>query len=56
MNFETPDADAADQAKVADDAFEDHEPLTEEPPAEADQADAMDQQRVVPIDDAYDEE
>lgn len=52
MDFETPEADAAEQATTADDTPD--EPEYDLTPEEADPADVADQHRAVPVDDAYD--
>ena len=53
MNPETPDADAAEQARQADDLVEEDEAGLPDQPLDADPADLADQHREVPVDDAY---
>ncbi|GAA0536695.1 hypothetical protein GCM10011581_23410 [Saccharopolyspora subtropica] len=54
MDPETPEADAAEQVRPAEDVLDEEEPGTLEVPLDADPADAADQSRPVPLDDAYD--
>ena len=59
MDFETPEADAAEQARVEEPVPEDDEPAEVQggagaPDAEVDPADYADQQRVVPDEEDYD--
>lgn len=55
MDFETPEADAAEQARQDDTAVEDEEPTDlAEVSVDADPADLAEQQRVVPQDDPRD--
>jgi hypothetical protein len=53
MSPETPDADAAEQARQADELVEEDESAPADRPLDADPADLADQQREVPVDDAY---
>lgn len=53
MNPETPDADAAEQARQADELPEENEVAPTDRPLDADPADLVDQHREEPLDDAY---
>jgi hypothetical protein len=60
MNFETPEADAAEQSQQVDERFDEDEPTTETPEiapievTDADPADVAEQHRIVPDNDSYD--
>jgi hypothetical protein len=54
MNPETPEADAAEQARQAEEVPNDEELESIEVPLDADPADLADQHRAVPVDDSYD--
>ncbi|MER6992627.1 hypothetical protein ABT337_21430 [Saccharopolyspora hirsuta] len=54
MSPETPEADAVEQARQAEELVEDEESEQVEVPLDADPADLADQHREVPIDDSYD--
>lgn len=51
---ETPEADAAEQARNAGEPIPAEEPEPAEAPLDADPADVVEQHRVVPVDDSYD--
>jgi hypothetical protein len=53
MDPETPEADAAEQARQAEDVLDDEEPEAIEVPLDADPADLADQHRPVPLDDSH---
>ncbi|WP_190815302.1 hypothetical protein [Saccharopolyspora pogona] len=54
MDPETPEADAAEQARQAEEVPDEEEPEPIEVPLDADPADLADQHRPVPVDDSYD--
>ncbi|TWF96195.1 hypothetical protein [Saccharopolyspora dendranthemae] len=54
MNPETPEADAAEQLRRAEDLPEDDEAGPTETPFDADPADVSEQYRAVPVEDDYD--
>ncbi|MDI2029454.1 hypothetical protein QFW96_12565 [Saccharopolyspora sp. TS4A08] len=54
MNPETPEADAVEQARRAEDLPDEDESAAVEIPLDADPADVSEQYRTVPVDDEYD--
>ncbi|MBB5157875.1 hypothetical protein [Saccharopolyspora phatthalungensis] len=54
MDPETPEGDAAEQARLAEDVLDDEEPEPVEVPLDADPADLAEQHRAVPVDEEYD--
>lgn len=54
MNFETPEADAAEQARHAEDPVTEDVTAEADPVDEADPADLADQRSDVPVDEDYD--
>lgn len=54
MNPETPEADAVEQSRRAEDLPEEDEVVPAEVPLDADPADVSEQYRTVPVDEDYD--